>query len=259
MKFPTANKDLGQHYLRDQHIITKITNAHHEEADAILEVGPGPGVLSGQLKKWNKPYKVIEADERFRPNLEEILSTQDINFADALSFDYLTAWKEWGWEDKKVWLVSNLPYNISAPLTVTLLSHSPIKWMTLMYQKEVAQKIIGEEMNSLCALCGNFFQVKSLAKVPPGAFAPPPKVDSQVIDFQRKVEPEISVEEFDQLEGFLRKLFAQRRKQLGTVLKSHYSKEEINSAFEKIGIETRLRGEVLTFEQVILLYRELEQ
>ena len=134
--------------------------------------------------------------------------------------------------------------------------------MTLMFQKEVADKVFPfattkNFMNSLLVLCQSYFECDLLAKVPPGAFAPPPKVDSAVISFTRRATPLVPLSEFKTLEKFLRQMFSQRRKQIGGVLKSYYLPEKIKESFDSIGLATTLRSEVFTLEQVLELYRKL--
>jgi 16S rRNA (adenine1518-N6/adenine1519-N6)-dimethyltransferase len=262
MKYPQANKDLGQHFLKDQNVINKITELPDEDVDVILEIGPGPGVLSENLTKLNRPYKVIEADRRFHEYLISHLPEENIIFADALEFDLEEAFKIWGWEDKKIWLVSNLPYNISAPLTIKFLQQREISYMSLMYQREVASKILGDgkknEQGSLLVLCQNFFDVESLCKVAKGAFNPPPKVESQVLSYYRKNEVEVALEEFSEFESFLRKLFSFKRKQLGTVLKNYFPKDKIDNVLNLTAIDVKIRAEALSLEQVYRLYRNFK-
>src|SRR5690606_31558120 len=122
--------------------------------------------------------------------------------------------------------VSNLPYNVSVPLTLSFLRVPEIKNMTLMYQKEVAEKILPKDprnaMGSLHALTVSQFDVSHVVHAPPGAFVPPPKVDSLVLNFRRKEVPLVPLERVDVFEEFLRLVFAQRRKQLGGILKKEW-------------------------------------
>lgn len=258
---PQANKDLGQHFLRDQGVIQKITDDFSDQAEAIIEVGPGPGILTGALASHKLPYYVIEMDKRFEEFLTPHLSHSQITFGDALQINWREFLAEKGLLDKKIWMVSNLPYNISVPLTVSFLQVPEIKFMSLMYQKEVAEKIISFDhhkkngMGSLMALCQNFFKCRLLCKVPPGAFSPPPKVDSAVVSFERLTHSSIPMAEFAGFEKFLRQIFAHKRKQLGSVLKVHYSSELWQAALDKVGIDRTIRAEAFSFEQVIELYQ----
>lgn len=262
---PKANKDLGQHYLRDRGIIEKIVTDFKEEAEAIIEVGPGPATLTRDLASIGLPFYVVERDERFLPILGEFLAPHQIVHTDALQIDWAKFIEER--EDlrsKKVWLVSNLPYNISAPLTLNFASSGAIKYMSLMYQLEVGRKIApiqGEanSMNSLMGLCQTFFKVKTLCKVAPGAFAPPPQVQSVVLSFEEIDSPRFELTEWKSLERFLRLAFSQKRKQLAGVLKSSYPLEKVKAALSEIDAPPTVRAEALSLTQIHELYAKLAQ
>ena len=137
--------------------------------------------------------------------------------------------------------------------------------MTLMFQREVADKVFafdtrkGKAMNSLMALTQTFFETKLLCKVPPGAFSPPPKVDSAVLSFVRKESPVIPLEDFSPFESFLRHLFQFKRKQMGKILKARFSPEAIEVACEKEGLTPTLRAEALELNQIQNLYLSLKE
>jgi len=259
-KLPRANKDLGQHFLKDKAVIEKITNDFADEADVILEVGPGPAVLTRELVNHKKPLAVVEKDERMEEYLLDFVSRENIFFMDALKLNEKELLENLNWENRRLWLVSNLPYNVASPLIVNFLSWTSIDQMTLMVQKEVGLKIIGrsaknkDEMSSLHALCSAFFEVSELCKVAPGAFLPPPKVDSLVVSFKRRVDPKISIEELPKFEKFLRKLFQFRRKQVYNVLKSHYQAEVLDKAFTDCDIPRTARAETFNRATIQLLY-----
>ncbi len=262
---PKANKDLGQHYLRDRSIIEKIVTDFKDEAEAIIEVGPGPATLTRDLAATGLPFYVVERDERFLPILGEFLKSEQIVHSDALQIDWAQFINER--EDlrgKKVWLVSNLPYNISAPLTLNFVQAGSIEYMSLMYQLEVGRKIApiaGESnsMNSLMGLCQTYYQVKTLCKVAPGAFAPPPQVQSVVLSFKREPEPRFELAQWRQLEKFLRLCFSQKRKQLAGVLKSSYPIEKVKTALQELDAPATVRAEALSLEQMHNLYAKLAQ
>ncbi len=207
----------------------------------------------------------MEKDPRFEEYLTPYLSHQQITFADALTIDWEQYLKDRGLENKKIWMVSNLPYNVSVPLTIAFLQVPQIKWMTLMYQKEVAEKIIiidqskKNSMGSLMALCQNYFNCQLLCKVAPGAFSPPPKVDSAVVSFERRAQPQVGLSQFRHFEKFLRLVFSQKRKQLGSVLKSNYSADKLAKGLADCQIERTIRSEAFDHSQVIALYRALEK
>jgi 16S rRNA (adenine1518-N6/adenine1519-N6)-dimethyltransferase len=258
--FPTADKSLGQHFLRDQTVINKITEDFKGKSDALLEIGPGPGILTKFLAKQKLPFHVIEKDTRFPELLEKFIPKENIHLLDALKCDYQEFFSELEWLDKKVWLISNLPYNVGSPIFVKALQVPTIKMMTLMFQREVADKVIaidtrkGKSMNSLMALSQTFFNVSLLCKVPPGAFSPPPKVDSAVISLERIENPVIDLSDFRRFESFLRGLFQFKRKQLGKVLSGVTSKEIAAQTLEKLGLERNIRAESLELEVLQQIY-----
>jgi 16S rRNA (adenine1518-N6/adenine1519-N6)-dimethyltransferase len=268
LDLPLANKSLGQHFLKDNTVIDRICQDFQGSAEAIVEIGPGPGILTESLaaraKEENLPFHVIEKDDRFPPYLLQFIDEKQITMTDALAVNLSEFFKEKNIDQKKIWLVSNLPYNISTPLLVNFLQATEIEYLTLMFQKEVADKVFPFSttknfMGSLHALTQAYFDCALLCKVPPGAFSPPPKVDSAVLSMTRKKTPLVPMEEFRVFEKFLRVLFAQKRKQLGGLLKSSFPQELIHASFESLGIPLTIRSEALTLEQVIDLYRKLKK
>lgn len=263
-KLPFANKDLGQHFLRDDKVINQICNDLVNEAEAIIEVGPGPGILTRNLHGHGKPFYVIEKDERFPELLREFMPAENILLQDALTVNLDEFISTRDMDDKKIWLVSNLPYNVGVPLMINFIQCEKIKYMTLMFQKEVADKVIpfmtreGKAMGSLMALTQNYFDVKLLCKVPPGAFQPPPKVDSAVISLSRKENPEIPLSEFRKYEKYLRAVFLHKRKQLGKVLKASFASDKVEQAFINLGIDKTVRAEALGLDKIQALYKELK-
>jgi 16S rRNA (adenine1518-N6/adenine1519-N6)-dimethyltransferase len=264
-KLPVAKKALGQHFLVDQKIISKITDDFSQESEAIVEVGPGPGILSEGLSKHELPFQVIDKDERFPEYLKEFLPEENIHITDALEWDFEGGFKDWGWQEKTIWLVSNLPYNVSTPLLINFLQAPSIKYMTLMFQREVADKVFaidtrkGKAMNSLMALSQTYFDVGLLCKVPPGAFSPPPKVDSAVLSFKRKDTPIVPLADFKSFERFLRHLFQFKRKQMGKILKSNYSIECLEKTWNELSLSPQTRAEALTLEDIQKLYQTLKE
>jgi 16S rRNA (adenine1518-N6/adenine1519-N6)-dimethyltransferase len=256
-RFPEANKNFGQHFLTSSSVISKITSPVPPNIDAIVEIGPGPAVLTPYLASYKVPLFVIELDERFIELLSKHTAHERIYRQDALAFN----WEEFTRIHKfqQIWLVSNLPYNVSVPLTLSFLRVPEIKFMTLMYQKEVAQKILPNEpknsMNSLHVMCSTQFDLKHIVYAPPGAFVPPPKVDSQVLGFSRKESSLIDLAELDEFEKFLRLIFGQRRKQLGGILKNALGKERSKDKLSKAQLPPEIRSEALTLGQVIKLFR----
>ncbi|MBD67007.1 MAG: ribosomal RNA small subunit methyltransferase A [Halobacteriovoraceae bacterium] len=257
-----ANKKLGQHFLTNQNIISSICSDFEDEADAIIEVGPGPGILTEKLSQISKPFFVVEKDTRFKENLEQVVGEDKVFIKDALTFSWQRLFKYFQLNDSKIWLVSNLPYNVGTVLFTQFLSVPQIKYMTLMFQKEVGEKTIvrniKNEMNGLLFLSQNYFQSKKLVKVSPGSFSPPPKVDSIVISYTRREHPDVAIDDFETLNSFLRVLFAMKRKQIQKVLKAKYPEDKITEGLKHASIEASLRAESLTYQQVLDLFQHLE-
>ncbi len=262
---PRPQKHLGQHYLKDKRVQELICNDFRAESKAIIEVGPGPGFITEVLTIGEQPLYVVEKDERFKERLNEMISPPErIIISDALDFDFSEFIQNTVKSDA-TWLVSNLPYNVATPLMVKFLKTPEIKFMTLMIQKEVAEKMAPAKnvkkntMSSLFALMTTFFNVKQLCKVSPGAFNPPPKVDSTVLSFSRISSPDIPFKEINAYEKFLRKLFKLRRKQIGTVLKESYTVTTLLKVLEENSIKRETRAEVLSLQQVHDLYKAFKK
>jgi 16S rRNA (adenine1518-N6/adenine1519-N6)-dimethyltransferase len=258
-KLPSPNKDLGQHFLKDQKVITTITQNYHDQCDCIVEVGPGPAILSKHLALHKKPYFVIEMDDRFQEQLAIHIPTDHIFFEDAVKFDWQNFISKHNLHNKKIWLVSNLPYNVSSLLFISFVQIPQIHFMTLMFQKEVGEKTFWRDheknqMSSLLAISLNYFKSSQLLKVYPGAFHPPPKVDSVVVSYERQLAPTVAVENFKEFEKFLRELFKERRKQIGSVLKTIVTADKKDEFFTHARVENTLRAEALTLNQVYNLY-----
>lgn len=260
MSNPRANKDLGQHYLKDQKAIQTICHDYADRCDVIVEVGPGPISLTKTLSSLGLPLFVIEKDRRFEELLNTCVKENHIFFQDALKFDWNTFISDHNLADKKIWLVSNLPYNVSVPLLMSFMKVEAIKFMTLMFQKEVGDKTflrqdVKNQMGSLVVLSENYFKTKSLLKVAPGAFNPPPKVNSIVVSYERRSTPEVPLQQFTQFEKFLRDLFQFKRKQLGGVLKGQHTPEQVQSMLQAAQTKAETRAESLSLEQVFALYK----
>jgi 16S rRNA (adenine1518-N6/adenine1519-N6)-dimethyltransferase len=255
---PFANKNLGQHFLRDQKVIELITEDFKSIAKSIIEIGPGPGILTENLSKHELPFKVIEKDRRFLEYLDQFIPLENIQFEDALKSNL----EELFPGSNDTWLVSNLPYNVSSQLFIKFLQSPSIKYLTLMFQKEVGNKIFKEgakknDMSSLLVLGQTYFEMSQLCLVPPGAFVPPPKVQSVVLSGKRKENPVISLDDFKKFEKFLRQLFQFKRKKITKNLHS-YSKDLIKEVFEELDISLDIRAEALDLGQVQQVFIKME-
>lgn len=262
---PSPNKNLGQHYLNNQTTIEKICEDFNGLYDGIIEIGPGPGTLTKTLSKKSHPLILIEKDLRFAEILSNLSDRVKLHQGDALNINQEDIFSEHS-TSNAWWLVSNLPYNVGTPIMLKYLQWENINYFTLMFQKEVAQKVcidmFGEkqkkkEMNSLYALVATFFDINHLINVPPSHFSPPPKVDSAVVSLTRKKNPALPLKSWESYERFLRVLFGQRRKQIGKILKQISTQENLEQVFEKTNIASNLRSERLTLNQVHDIYLSL--
>ena len=250
-----AEKSLGQNFLLDQNITDKIVRhvALSEDLN-VFEIGPGPGGLTRSLLKGGaKSVIAVEYDERAVTALSDLENAADgrlkIVQQDALSFDLR--------EEAPVprAIVANLPYNIATPLLLGWLEHiaqdhTAYKSMTLMFQKEVAERIVArantKAYGRLSVMSQWLCDVKILFDLPASAFTPAPKVKSSIVQFKPKdhVEPQPP---FKVMEKILAEAFGQRRKMLRSSLKSY------RDVIAKAGIDEQLRAENLSVEEFIAL------
>jgi 16S rRNA (adenine1518-N6/adenine1519-N6)-dimethyltransferase len=252
-----AKKSLGQNFLLDLNLTSKIARAAGSLNDAtIIEVGPGPGGLTRALLANGAGRVVaIERDERCLAALEEISAHYpgrlEVIAADAMKTDFAALASDGG----VVRIVANLPYNIGTELLVRWLT--PGRWppfwasMTLMFQKEVAQRIVArpgsEAYGRLGVLAGWRTQARIVFDLPPQAFTPPPKVTSSVVHLMPRDEPLPADEK--KLARVTEAAFGQRRKMLRQSLKSLGGERLLDAA----GIDATRRAETLTIEEFVTL------
>ncbi|WP_456341626.1 16S rRNA (adenine(1518)-N(6)/adenine(1519)-N(6))-dimethyltransferase RsmA [Thermovibrio sp.] len=211
-------KHLGQHFLKDKSVIKRIVGAGEiGPEDRVVEIGPGGGALTEEILKRNPAeLYLVEIDPEWAEYLKKRFGDRVKVFnADATTFDFSslgTSLKFFG----------NLPYNVSTRIIRNILDHrKAMKKGIFMVQDEVADRLTatsGKEYGYLPALLQNFFRIKKLFRVPPGAFTPPPKVMSAVFE----MEPtgfDMEERELLSFEEFLKKAFSMRRKKLKKNLK----------------------------------------
>lgn len=255
-----AKKALGQNFLLDLNLTQKIARTAGDlESGHVIEVGPGPGGLTRAILSLGaKKLTVIERDARCLPALEEIASHYpgrlEIISGDALKTDFAALAG-----DRPVRIISNLPYNVGTQLLVNwLLPRAwPPYWqsLTLMFQKEVAQRIVAEAGDNhygrLGVLSGWRTEARIAFDVPPQAFTPPPKVTSSVVHLTPRVEP-IPVAAAA-LERVTQAAFGQRRKMLRQSLKSLGGE----TLLAKAGIDPTRRAETLSIAEFCALAENL--
>ena len=257
-----AKKSLGQNFLLDLNLTSKIARlAGDISGHDVLEVGPGPGGLTrGLLAAGARRVVALEKDPRCMAALAEISAAYpgrlDVFNADALDFDirgHLTG---------PVRVVANLPYNVGTELLVRWLTPKdwPPFWstLTLMFQKEVAERIIAKPGSKAYGRLGVLAQWKSTPSVvmelPPEAFTPPPKVHSAVVHLEALAEPRFPAPA-GLLSSTVAMAFNQRRKMLRSSLKS--AAPDIETALRDAGLEPTARAEEISLEGFCALARRL--
>ena len=249
-----AKKSLGQNFLLDLNLTSKIARyAGNLKQSDVLEIGPGPGGLTRSLLNEGARQVVsIEKDNRCMAALEEIQSLFPGRLrllqGDALSMNvtqYLT---------DPIKIIANLPYNIGTELLVRWLNSKnwPSFWqsMTLMFQKEVANRIVAHPGSKAYGRLSVMSQWRCNTKIafniPATAFTPPPKVESAVVHFEALNEPKFPAE-VDKLEFVVSKAFNQRRKMLRGALKGHLI--NVEEGLFSIGVLPTKRAENITVQE----------
>lgn len=231
-----ARKRFGQHFLHDPAVLQRIISAIHPRADQhLVEIGPGQGAMTEFLLADCGKLDVIELDRELVPLLERQFG-EDPRFhlhqGDALKFPFcdLLQAEESG---RKLRVTGNLPYNISTPLMFHLMEHRHcIEDMHFMLQKEVVQRIVAQpgdkHYGRLGIMLSYYCQSESLMTIGPGAFNPPPKVDSAIVCLVPYATPPVKVDDVRLLGHVVTQAFSQRRKTLRNSLKKLLDSTEIS-------------------------------
>ncbi len=260
----SAKKSLGQNFLLDLNLTAKIARqAGDLSACDVLEVGPGPGGLTrGLLAQGARRVLAVEKDARCLPALEEIAERHpgrlEVVNADALSLDPLAHLTP------PIRIVANLPYNVGTELLTRWLDpgHWPPFWnsLTLMFQKEVAQRIVappgGKAYGRLAILSQWRSDARIVMEIPPEAFTPPPKIRSAVVHITALPEPRFPAPA-KTLFALTAAAFGQRRKMLRASLRS--LDPEIEERLRSVGIAPTRRAEELSLEEFCALARALDR
>ncbi|MEK7105577.1 MAG: 16S rRNA (adenine(1518)-N(6)/adenine(1519)-N(6))-dimethyltransferase RsmA [Patescibacteria group bacterium] len=247
-----AKKSFGQHFLHDMSVVKKIIIAAGiKPGEMVLEVGPGHGVLTTALVDAQAEVIAVEADRDLISELKEKFGNKiELICQDILKFDteQLGRYK----------LVANLPYNIASAVIEKFLSakRSPTR-MVIMVQKEVAERILAKpgEMSVLSVACQLYADIKRVTNVAPGAFNPPPKVDSTVIQMDLKTKGEDN----EQIIALAKAGFRSRRKQLHKNLAEANiaQPERTKAALQAMNLPETARAQELSIDQWIKLYDTL--
>ncbi|MDD3244218.1 MAG: 16S rRNA (adenine(1518)-N(6)/adenine(1519)-N(6))-dimethyltransferase RsmA [Eubacteriales bacterium] len=258
-----SGQSYGQHFLFDPSILSRMADgARIGPADAVLEIGPGLGTLTKVLAQRAQRVAAVEIDKKLiaslRSNLAAYDNVQVVN-EDVLKTDLAVLWRE-SLGGKPFKVVANLPYYVTTAIVQMLLGCGlPLLSVTVMIQKEVAQKImIAPGQKGCCALSAlvhYYAQPRILFPVPAGAFSPPPKVDSAVLHLEMLPEPRFQVCRRDSMHEMIRCAFAMRRKTMKNNLCATYglSAEHAERILAEAGVPAGARGESLTLEQLAAL------
>lgn len=254
-------KKFGQNFLIDDHVITKIINAAEiTKDDLVLEIGPGIGTMTQYLAESARKVIAVEIDKNLIPILGETLAEYDnvtvIN-EDILKLDINRLVEEEN-AGKPIKVVANLPYYITTPIIMGLFeSHVPLQSITVMVQKEVADRMQvgpGSKDYGALSLAVQFYAKPYIAaNVPPNCFIPRPGVGSAVIRLTRYEEPPVTIKDESLMFKLIRASFNQRRKTLQNGIANSpelpYSKAQVEKALEKMGLAANVRGESLTLAE----------
>lgn len=253
------SKNLGQNFLIDNSVLQDILEGTDiNKNDFIIEIGPGVGTLTKELLKRAKKVCAIELDSDLIAILKEELKHYP-NF-ELIHKDVLkTNFNEIIKDESSIKIVANLPYYITTPIISKILNNKyNFKTLTIMIQKEVGERMISEpnckQYGALSLLVQYYCDVEVLRKVSPYAFIPSPKVDSMVIKLTKLNNPRVKIKSEDLFFRIIRCSFNMRRKTLWNALKAlKLSREYIEKAFDKSGIDPKRRGETLSIEEFGLL------
>ena len=254
-------KKFGQNFLINTGILEDIIAAAEITTDDfVLEIGPGIGTMTQYLCESAREVVAVEIDKNLIPILADTLSAYDnvevIN-EDILKVDIKKLAEERN-AGKPIKVVANLPYYITTPIIMGLFeSHVPIDSITIMVQKEVADRMQegpgSKEYGAVSLAVQYYADPEIVVNVPPSCFMPQPKVGSAVIRLTRHAEPPVNVENEKLMFQIIRASFNQRRKTLANGLNNfpglNLSKEAIQQCIEELGVPATIRGEALSLAQ----------
>lgn len=265
-------KKFGQNFLIDENVVEKIVrDAGVTKDDFVLEIGPGIGTMTQILCENAREVVAVEIDDKLIPILtEDTLSWYDnvtVIHEDILKLDIVKLANERN-GGKPIKVVANLPYYITTPIIMGLFeSHVPLDSITIMVQKEVADRMqVGpgtKDYGALSLAVQYYAKPQILLNVPASCFMPRPNVDSAVIQLTRYEKPPVEVADEHLMFRLIRASFNQRRKTMtnsvGNSPELSVAKEQMAAALEKCGLSATVRGEALTLAQFAELANVLSE
>lgn len=261
------SKALGQNFLINPSVCPRMAEySLADENTGVIEIGAGIGVLTAELAKIAKKVVCVELDTRLLPILDETLADFDnieIVNADVMKTD-LKALIEEKFQGMDVVVCANLPYYITSPvITMLLESRLPIKAVTVMIQKEAADRLctpVGSRDSGAITVCTNYYaEVRQLFNVSRGSFMPAPNVDSTVIRLDIRENPAVAVSDEKKFFRMVKAAFAQRRKTALNSISSGMgiSKTQVAEALATSGLDENVRAEKLTMQELATLCENL--
>jgi 16S rRNA (adenine1518-N6/adenine1519-N6)-dimethyltransferase len=260
---PPVRKSLGQHFLIDRRILGKIIDVlAPTSSETIIEVGPGRGALTELLRERVGSLVAIEVDRELARILRERYADDPkvkIVEDDVLKADLATlAGGAYG-------LIGNVPYNITTPILFHALRRPRASRAVFLVQREVAERMRaspgGKEYGALSVNLQALSTVRVHFGVPAGAFVPPPKVDSSVVELVPMPVPLVEAEEEGPFREMVQAAFGMRRKQMKRVLRGLIpaTREASEAILADVGIEAEARPETLEVRQFVALFRRLQR
>ena len=258
-------KRFGQNFLIDTRVLDRIIEASEiTKDDFVLEIGPGIGTMTQYLADAAREVTAVEIDDALIPILQDTLKEWDnvsVIHGDILKTDIRKIADEKN-QGRPIKVVANLPYYITTPIIMGLFeSHVPVDSITVMVQKEVADRMQtgpgSKDYGALSLAVQYYAKPEIVANVPPNCFMPRPKVGSAVIRLTRHQNPPVQAKDEKLMFRIIRASFNQRRKTLVNGIRNSgdfsLSKEEIEDVFNRCDLPLNIRGEALTLEQFAML------
>lgn len=263
------SKALGQNFIVNPSVCPRMADESGIDSESgVIEIGAGIGVLTAELAKRAKKVVCIELDSKLLPILDETLADFDnieIINADVLKID-LAALIDEKFGGMPVYVCANLPYYITSPVIMTLLeSRLPLKAVTVMVQREAAQRLcapIGSRLSGAVTVAVDYYaEARKLFDVSAGSFMPAPKVDSSVIRLDIREKPGIEVSDEKLFFSMVHAAFGQRRKTASNSISSGTGipKAVVAEAIERCGFPPAVRAESMTAEQLAALCEALNE
>lgn len=247
---PRPKKRFGQHFLTDRHYLARIVAAiDPQPGDRLVEIGPGSGLLTAELVPRVSHLDVVEIDRDLAADLRRRFEPDQVTVheADALEFDFAAL-------PAPLRVVGNLPYNVSSPILFRMAEIAQrVRDCVFMLQKEVVDRMVARpgtpDYGRLSVMLQYRFAMGMAFHVPPGAFTPPPKVDSAVVRMAPLPAGRLRARDEARFAAIVGAAFGQRRKTLRNAARALVAPD----AFERSGIDPGRRGETLSVEEFVAL------